>query len=364
MKSRISKEIKLLKSILWIYIILCIIIAGLNYGYAGNASKPVAEFITWFWHFYENWIKTLFIIICSFLTLKIVSSSKRTKMRKRNLIGFISAALIVHIFTPILLNNKELYFFTMPLPWTTTPLQLLEPNSSFYLSRLPVWGASGISLALYFYIIYALMILVGTLLFGRRWQCSTICLFNGFASEVFAPAIPLVGKSNKMTPPKLKLFIVLKWIFLILGVFFTIWWGMHIFGLSLMGGIEVMSKIENYKYLTTELLMAMFFWIAFIGRGYCYYCPLGTVLGLLSKISRQRIKTNNTKCIECNQCNLSCPMAIDIKTLAKDGLDVVELRCVGCGHCVDICPTETLSYSTSLIDAINKRNIISSEDSK
>jgi len=59
-------ELRILKTILWTYIILCLLIAGLNYGYAGRASPSAAAFITWFWHFYENWIKTLFIIVCSF----------------------------------------------------------------------------------------------------------------------------------------------------------------------------------------------------------------------------------------------------------------------------------------------------------
>src|SRR6056297_439514 len=95
-----QKELKILKIILWVYIVLCIIIAGLNYGYARNASDDVAKFITWGWHFYENWIKTIFIIIGSYLTLKIVKSKKTNTMRRKNLIGFISAAFVVHIFGP------------------------------------------------------------------------------------------------------------------------------------------------------------------------------------------------------------------------------------------------------------------------
>lgn len=128
-------ELKILKTILWVYIIMCIIIAGLNYGYASHAASQVTAFITWLWHFYENWVKTLFIIIGSVLTIRIIGTSKRTVMRKRNLIGFIVTALIVHISAPILLNNKELYFFTMPLPWTTTSLQLLYPKSSLIIQR-------------------------------------------------------------------------------------------------------------------------------------------------------------------------------------------------------------------------------------
>jgi hypothetical protein len=44
-----------------------------------------------------------------------------------------------------------------------------------------------------------------------------------------------------------------------------------------------LETFETYKYLITELLLAMFFWIALVGRGYFYYCPLGTVLGWVGR---------------------------------------------------------------------------------
>ncbi len=47
-------------------------------------------------------------------------------------------------------------------------------------------------------------------------------------------------------------------------------------------------------------------------------------------------------------------MSIDIKSMAQIGNIVTDLRCVGCGHCVDSCPTETLGYSTKFLDWIHK----------
>ena len=347
-------ELRILKAILWVYISLALILAGLNYGFVNRTSPEISSFINGFWHFYENWIKTFVIVIGSFLTLRIVGT-KRSNMSKRNLIGFIVAALVIHIVGPLVLNNSEVYFFAMPLPWTTTPLQLLHPESSFYLSRFPIWGAAGISVILIFYICTSVVILAGTLLFGRRWQCSTLCLFNGFAAEVFAPAIPLLGKSKKMKPTTVEVFSCLRWIFFAAAVFFTAWWVLFLSGIPLAGDSHIMSRIEVYKYLSTELLMMMFFWVAFIGRGYCYYCPLGTLLALIGKWAGQRIVTNKTKCIQCNQCNIACPMSIDIRAQAENGNAVTSLRCVGCGHCVDACPTKTLAYTTRFLTWLNRK---------
>jgi len=347
-------ELRILKAILGVYIILAIVIAGLNYGYVNQANPSVAAFITWLWSFYENWIKTLFIMLGSFLTLRIIGTSQRSTMIKRNLTGFIVAALVVHIAAPIFLHNQEVYFFTMPLPWTTTPIQLLYPESSIYLNQYPIWGVAGISAALIFYICVSVIVAVGTLLFGRRWQCSTLCLFNGFASEVFAPAFPLIGKKKKITQGSLKAFAIVRWTFLSLSLFFTIWWILFLLGMQVFGKFQLISQIETYKYLSAELLMMMFFWVALMGRGYCYYCPLGTVLSLMSKFAGQKIVTNQSECIKCNRCNIACPMSIDIKSMAQTGNIVTDLRCVGCGHCVDSCPTETLGYSTKFLDWIHK----------
>ncbi len=355
MEKKSSTELTILRAILWTYIVLCLVIAGLNYGYAPRADEKTAAFLTWFWMFYENWIKTAFIIVGSFLTLRIVKKSGAAEMRKKNLMGIISAALVVHIITPLVLGNSELYFFAMPMPWTTTALQLLSTKSPFYISHFPLWGTAGISAALIFYLCVNVIVFAGTLLFGRRFQCSTLCLFNGFASEVFDPAMPLVGKKKKVSPRMLKVFDVLRWAFLAIAAFFTVWWILYVSGVPVPGNPMVIGKIETVKYLSAELLAAMFFWAALFGRGYCYYCPVGTVLGLISKIAGQKIKTNATKCVQCGKCNAACPMTIDIKSGALDGENVTNLRCVGCGHCVDACPTKTLSYSTSFLDRIKKR---------
>jgi len=349
-----NRELKLLKMILWVYIIFCFIIAGLNYGYVKTAPESVAKWITIAWHFYENWVKTIFIIAASVLTIRIIKRSERTRMRKRNLIGFVIAALVVHIFTPLILNNSELYFFTMPLPWTTTPLQLLYESSSFYESRFPLWGLAGLTAALIFYVVVSVIVLIGTMLFGRRWQCSTICLFNGFASEVFAPAFPLIGKKKVVRPNILRILMFIRSLLFTLALFFTLYWVLLLFGIPLFGDYDLIGKIENYKYLSAELLMMMFFWIIFIGRGYCYYCPLGTLLGFLGRLAGQKIITNRTECINCKQCNAACPMTIDINSKALKGEPVTSLRCVGCGHCVDACTTQTLSYTTTFLSAISK----------
>jgi len=350
MEDKNAIYLKLLKIILSIYIVLAILIAGLNYGYARSAPPNIVSIINWIWLIYENWIKAAFILIGSILTIKIIGSSKRTTMRKSNLIGFIVAALATHIIIPLVVNNYDLYFFAMPFPWTTTPLQLLDPASSLHLTMVNSWGANGILSSLIFFTAISVVVFVGTLLFGRRLQCSSICMFNGFAAEVFDPAIPLIGKRKMVKSGTLQVLNIVRWLFLGVALFFIAYWVMYLLGITVTPNITFITKLESYKYLIGELLLALFFWIAFTGRVYCYYCPLGTVLSGISRIAGQKITTNNTKCIQCNKCNEICPMSIDIKGKAINGENVQNNRCVGCGHCVDECPTKTLAYSTRFVD--------------
>ncbi len=347
-------EVRVLKYLLFVYILLALIIAGLNFGWAPKAPEKIRAAILAVWQFYENQFKTLLIIACSILTLRVVKKKETPGMRRYNLIGLISAALVVHVAGPLASGNPDLYFVGMPLPWSTAGLRLAVRGSSFYQDSLLHWGQRGITSALIFFAGIHGVVLVGTLLLGRRWQCSTICLFNGFASEVFAPAFPLFGKRRKLGRVLLGFFAVMRWLLLGISLMLTVvWLVILIFDLptTVMPHLET---FETYKYLVVELLLAMFFWTVLIGRGYCYYCPLGTVLGWVGRAVGQKIVTTKSKCIGCGKCDDTCPLSIRIKDKAAKGEAVVDPRCVGCGHCIDACPVHTLAYSTSFLKRIGR----------
>jgi len=348
LKNNIGLEATLLKIMLALYIILAFVLAGVNFAYADQAPEHIAALIKTAWHFYENELKTVFIGVGGYLTLQLTVRNGRTKMRRNNLIGFFLAALVVHIFGPYLLNYTDLYFFAMPLPWTNQPLQLLVAGSDFNISFLADQGERALRAVLIFYIAVTAVVFTGTIIRGRRWQCSTLCLFSGFVSEVFAPVFPLIGKKKKAGPGLIKLFMVLRWFFFFVALFFSGFWLMQLAGLDLPGNLSLISQIEIFKYLFFDLIAALLLWIFFTGRGYCYYCPLGTVTALLGRAGGQQIKTDLTECIKCGKCNQACPMAIDILSCARESKPVIDLNCVGCGHCIDSCPKETLAYVTSL----------------
>lgn len=77
------------------------------------------------------------------------------------------------------------------------------------------------------------------------------------------------------------------------------------------------------------------------GRLYCNtICPVGTFLGLLSKVSLFRVKINESTCNQCGKCSFSCKsQCINIKDQTVD-----NSRCVGCFNCLQACDKNSIGY--------------------
>jgi len=70
------------------------------------------------------------------------------------------------------------------------------------------------------------------------------------------------------------------------------------------------------------------------GRIYCNaFCPIGTLLGVVSKRALFRISIDKTSCIRCGHCVAVCKaQCIDLKTQEVDAA-----RCVACFNCMPVC---------------------------
>ena len=79
------------------------------------------------------------------------------------------------------------------------------------------------------------------------------------------------------------------------------------------------------------------------GRTWCNtICPVGTMLGLISKQSFLKINIDADKCKNCHKCEHNCKAAcIDLQTHTVD-----HSRCVVCGNCLEECKFDALSLSS------------------
>lgn len=78
------------------------------------------------------------------------------------------------------------------------------------------------------------------------------------------------------------------------------------------------------------------------GRTWCNtICPVGTVLGYLSKLSLMKVRFNKENCNSCGLCEMKCKSScIDTKNGKID-----YSRCVSCFDCVSVCKRKGISYT-------------------
>ncbi|KAF0152463.1 MAG: ferredoxin-type protein [Ignavibacteria bacterium] len=80
------------------------------------------------------------------------------------------------------------------------------------------------------------------------------------------------------------------------------------------------------------------------GRLYCNtICPVGTLLGYLSKISLFRVVIKEEDCLSCGACARECKS----NCIDSNNKTIDVTRCVNCFNCLTSCPTEGISYSFS-----------------
>lgn len=104
------------------------------------------------------------------------------------------------------------------------------------------------------------------------------------------------------------------------------------------------AKLHAWSTITvatvTFAILAVLAWKN--GRTYCNtICPVGTVLGFLSRFSLFRIHINTDKCNGCKLCSKKCKAAC----INPDAHTVDYSRCVDCMDCIDTCAHNAITFS-------------------
>jgi ferredoxin len=88
-------------------------------------------------------------------------------------------------------------------------------------------------------------------------------------------------------------------------------------------------------------LVALLWMASRHGRLYCNaICPVGALLGLLSRFSLYKISIDKKSCISCNMCEQVCKAGcIDKKEKVLD-----FSRCVSCYNCLTVCPKGGMTF--------------------
>lgn len=221
--------------------------------------------------------------------------------------------------------------------------------------------------------IILVLLTVLTLLFGRVY-CSTICPLGTLQDATSRTASLFKSKKSRRfkysSPNNLMRYLILgaAGIPLIFGSSAVI---AFLDPYSNYGKIssEITGRLEQYVhnllstvfpdtiffrsysvFIAGSFIFALAFLIlvlamsALRGRLYCNtICPVGTLLGFVSRFSAFKPEINRESCNKCTLCVTNCKAeCIDLKNSTID-----ESRCVGCLNCMTVCKKGAVTYKYS-----------------
>jgi ferredoxin-type protein NapH len=217
-------------------------------------------------------------------------------------------------------------------------------------------------------IIPTLMFLVLGLLFGRSW-CSWVCPL-GLIQDLFIRIRKYLRIGYYSLSEKLKLSSSLtKWSIVIILISLSLAIGIPTFFLKafqydlnypdcqicpdrqisplLIGKFRQVLRVDDISNITTVMsylaIGTFFFFLlttSFIRRMWCRLCPMGAILGLLSKVSFLSLRKEVKRCTKCGICQRSCPMQVKEVYEEKERERIAPNDCILCFRCVEMCPED------------------------
>jgi len=188
-----------------------------------------------------------------------------------------------------------------------------------------------------------IVVLLVTVLFGRIY-CSVFCPL-GVLQDVAIGAHGFKKNRFKYKKPLTWLrYTVLVLFIVALAAGFSVLAGLiepysmfgrmvSLFSRHTSAGVQIVGGVS----LILIVLLAFF-----LGRWWCNsICPVGTLLGLLSRFSLFKPVINTDKCTKCRKCERNCKTcSIDI----KGGMKIDHSRCVTCMDCLSNCQYGAMKY--------------------
>lgn len=192
-----------------------------------------------------------------------------------------------------------------------------------------------------FAILLFISVIVLTIIFGR-FYCSTICPF-GILQEFFS-FIRGKKENTKQGNFGFKYLIAgLTFGALIAGsaIFIRYFDPFAIFGSAF--------SFSLFGLIVTFAILALTF---FKNRFFCTnICPVGAILGLISKVSLNKIYINKDNCVSCKMCVNSCPSGC----ISYEEKTVDNETCVKCLKCLNVCKGNAIKYGIQPVKFSLKR---------
>ena len=192
------------------------------------------------------------------------------------------------------------------------------------------------------------VLVVSVLLFGRLY-CSVVCPL-GIAQDVVRACVAwmLPKRAAKPLSRGVRAVRLAVLVLFALGAVFGLT-GLiapyGIFGRFLTVGVRRVGEPSAVVIAWSVGLFAFVMAMTFVrARWWCNrICPVGTLLGLVSRFALFHVRVDDAKCVKCGLCAKRCDkgaLAVrDDRAIAVD-----PSLCVACGDCVGTCGKEALKW--------------------
>ncbi len=184
-------------------------------------------------------------------------------------------------------------------------------------------------------LVWFLMLIPAAYLFGRVW-CGWLCHFGALQEYLFSsPKLKIWSSGKAQQVIKLvQISVFVLWILQLLVTKTNLWCEYDPFkaAFNLMA-----ANVTGYVLLALLLLSSVL-----IYRPFCRaLCPVGLVLGAISKIPGARRLSKSEACVNCKSCNNNCNQKAMIHEDKKTVLRHED--CILCGECMKSCHKDALS---------------------
>lgn len=223
---------------------------------------------------------------------------------------------------------------------------LLFPITIWYFSPYLIIQAASEHIMNGSFIVFVTMLIL-SLFFGRAW-CGYLCPAGGLQECLFMcnPKPAKQGWRNKIK--------YVIWIIWIIAIIVTFVLGKNDVTIDPFymtdHGISV-SSIYNYVIYYGVILILVLPALIHGRRASCHYLcwmapfmVIGNTLGRWLHLPQLHVEADKDACISCGQCNKSCPMGLDVKSMTSEGINEKCTECIQCGACIDACPKDVLKY--------------------
>ncbi len=262
------------------------------------------------------------------------------------------------------------------LLWVTWFSRLGGYPASIFLELDPLVGlATAISThTVYRWLWRGMLVLVPTLLLGRvfcNWMCpyGTLHQFIGWVFNVHRNA-DNIDRNRYRSAYQIKYYVLV--VFLVMAAFGSLQIGLldpicllaRTFAVAIAPGVDLAAgeaaipalafspgaphqRVFGGAWFVGLMIIGLVGMNLVIPRFFCrVLCPLGALLGVLSRFALFRIDRDLTKCTDCDLCLRRCEGASSPQAALR------KSECFGCMNCIDDCPQDALAFKLAPVPVV------------